>query len=103
EVWKRNAPLWIGNLRSRKFHHGEIERLNEFKTCLAFPITVDAEVMGVIELFSNERRVRHEALLSALHGLGTQIGQLLRRKAVQKEIAASEARKAAIISGALDC
>src|SRR5581483_4877920 len=54
-------------------------------SALAFPITLRAEVLGVVELFSTDVREPDEESLKAVTNIGTQLGQFVARKRAEEE------------------
>lgn len=56
------------------------------KGMLAFPITYNTEVLGVINVFSKEMFHEDEGLFTTLDTIGTQIGEFLARKRMESEL-----------------
>jgi PAS domain S-box-containing protein len=93
QVWRSASPSWIvdatiepGFLRasaaSRALLHGGV----------IFPIMLDTEPLGVIEFFSRSARERDEEQLATLSGIGSQIGQFIKRRSAEAALRASEER-----------
>ena len=55
-------------------------------TTLAFPIVVGHEVVAVLEFFSPEVVAPDDALLDVLTHLGTQLGRIIERRRLQKQL-----------------
>lgn len=55
------------------------------RSVLAFPITLGAEVLGVMEIFSKEARQPEPELLEAIDSIGAQTGQFTARKRAEEE------------------
>ena len=69
----------------------------------AFPVSVGREVLGVFEFCSRGVRRPDDDLLWMFNAIGAQVGQFLARKGMEQQIHESEARKAGMLNGALDC
>ncbi len=58
---------------------------------LAFPIHSNQDIIGVLEFFSRTAPKLDDALLSMMNALGGQIGQMLQRQRVERDLRDSEA------------
>jgi PAS domain S-box-containing protein len=85
-VWTSGEGAWIVELgKDANFPRGEEAMAAGLTSAFAFPIAVGREVLGVMELFSRESRAPDPELLSTFLGVGSQIGQFLRRKRMEDE------------------
>jgi PAS domain S-box-containing protein len=79
-VWASRQPEWI--LRTAddpNFPRAAAARREGLNTGLAFPVMLDAEVLGILEFFSREERRPDPKLLETFETLGKQIGQFVKR------------------------
>jgi diguanylate cyclase (GGDEF)-like protein/PAS domain S-box-containing protein len=60
-------------------------------------------VLGVFEFCSRSVRRPDDDLLWMFNAIGAQVGQFFARKGMERQIQESEARKAGMLNGALDC
>ncbi|MCA1592012.1 MAG: PAS domain S-box protein [Acidobacteria bacterium] len=102
-VWQSSKPVWIEDVSTDPiFTSGEIAKNLGLHTALGFPIITGKKVLGVIALFSRERRVRDEKMLETLGALGSQIGQLIERKRAEEALQHSEQYFRSLIENASD-
>jgi PAS domain S-box-containing protein len=85
-VWEEVKSISVPDL----VQNGGFGRLAEassagLRSLLAFPISLRAEVLGVIELFSKDVREVDDELLTTVTNLGTQLGQFVARKHAEEE------------------
>jgi serine phosphatase RsbU (regulator of sigma subunit) len=79
-VWATATTAWLDDLVDR----------GELRSACGFPIIVDGDVMGVIEMLSSEQRSLDEDFLHTLTALGSQIGQFIERMRTQEQLRAKE-------------
>jgi signal transduction histidine kinase len=83
-VWANGHPAWIPDIaRDPNFPRGTIAGEVGLHGALAFPIKLNANVLGVLEFFSRDIRQPDEDLLRMLAAVGSQIGQFAERKQAQ--------------------
>lgn len=74
-VWAENRGLWISDaVREANFPRAAIALQHGLRTAFAFPVIQAGEVTGVVEVFTEDMRVRDEALLAALETVGRALG-----------------------------
>jgi PAS domain S-box-containing protein len=103
KVWASGAPVWVEDLHTLwSFPRVQAAEIAGLKSAFAFPILGHAGVFGVMEFFSRELRPSEPALIEMAHALGTQSGQYIERRRAETALRASDARKGAVLSAALD-
>jgi GAF domain-containing protein len=89
-VWKSREPVWIADLNNLdNFLRIQAARAMNFKSALAFPVTVDDEVIVIFELYSNIELPLNHTVMEAVVKLGRLLGDILVRK--RSELALREA------------
>ncbi len=96
-VWAGGKPVWIPDVQQdANFPRASLAAQIGLHAAFAFPILFGSEVTGVIEFFSREIRKPDDDLLAMLSALGSQIGQFIARRRVERELQrAKEAAEAA--------
>jgi PAS domain S-box-containing protein len=87
-VWASGEPAWVVDVvHDPNFPRAPEAARTGLHGALAFPILLQSEVLGVVELFAREPREPDEELLRTLASIGSgQMGQFLERKRVQEEV-----------------
>lgn len=87
-VWEGREPIWIEEVAEEtNFPRARAASQDGLHTGLAFPILLEADVLGVVELFSRERRPCDEEMLRTLAAIGSsQVGQFIERKRAAEEV-----------------
>src|SRR5438477_7088674 len=98
-VWVNQQPVWIEDIRKdADFTRAEAAVACGLRCCLAIPIYQNAELGGLLELFSGEVQEPNQDVLRLGVALGGQIGQFMSRKQAEanlvkaKEIAEAASR-----------
>ena len=87
-VWSSGEPAWIPDVREDEdFARGNLARQARLRGACAFPVRRGTEIVGVIELFSQQVQTANPQMLQALTVMGTQIGQFIERKRAAEELA----------------
>ena len=85
-VWTSGEGAWITDLaRDVNFPRAAAAQATGLVSAFAFPVTFAREVLGVICFFSRTPRASDPELLASFLGVGSQIGQFMRRKNVEEE------------------
>jgi signal transduction histidine kinase/ligand-binding sensor domain-containing protein len=80
-VWASGKAQWTTELSDDTNFNSIADRSQaELKSAFGFPITLEGEVIGVLEFFSQERRERDGELLEMMSTIGGHIGQLIERR-----------------------
>ena len=93
-VWRNEQPLWIPDVRDDpRIQHKEKFRELGWRSSMIFPVTVDGQVIGVLD-FQSRRSIAtpDESLMRVIGGLGAQIGQCIQRRRAQELLRESEKR-----------
>ena len=103
-VWAYAAPQWISDvLKARDYPRMRVAAAGGLHGTFAFPISAGNKVLGVFEFCSRSVRRPDDELLWMFNAIGAQVGQFLARKEMEQQVQESEARKAGMLHGALDC
>ncbi|HEV2294506.1 MAG TPA: PAS domain S-box protein [Tepidisphaeraceae bacterium] len=103
-AWQSGRAEWIADVSvNGNFPRREAAAEAGLHGALAFPILVGEQVVGVMEFFSRQVRDPDQTLLDMMLTIGTQIGQYMQRKRIERSLRESEARNAAVLTAALDC
>lgn len=93
QVMAEKRPLWVSDFASESFPRSPVAARGNLHSAFGFPITLGDEVLGVIELFSEELREADPAMLNSLIAIGNQIGQFIERKNSEQELVAALTRE----------
>jgi signal transduction histidine kinase len=88
EVLRHRGPQWIDE-RSAAKHYVRGRAAGELgvHSAAAFPVYVGSEVRAVLEFFSREPLTRDPRFLEAMHSIGIQLGRVIERNTLEKEVA----------------
>ena len=79
-------PAWLADMAPySNLPHVAAALQEGLRSALAFPITLGAEIFGVMEFFSAEHRGPDEELLKVFTNIGNQVGQFMARELAEKE------------------
>lgn len=102
-VWSSEKPAWIDDVMTDKnFPRLVVAKEAGLHSAFGFPILLQNNILGVLEIFTRELQYADEPLLNMLAAIGPQIGQFIQRKWTEKELSKSEAYKTAILEWASD-
>jgi PAS domain S-box-containing protein len=79
------AVEWLADLEPDRFPRAPVARAEGLRSGVAFPVLLERETVGVVEMFARTRRRVDEDLVASLEALGGQLGQFLRRKRAEEE------------------
>ncbi len=84
-VWDTRKPAWIPDVTK----DGDFPRVSAAEqaglhAAFAFPIRLGEEVLGVVEFFNDQIQQPDEQLLGMMDTVGSQIGQFIERKHLEK-------------------
>jgi diguanylate cyclase (GGDEF)-like protein/PAS domain S-box-containing protein len=101
-IWADASPRWVQDATADPDGvHPAVEV--GLQTAFGFPILLDGGVVGVLEFCRRDRRAIDSVKLQMCAALGSQIGQFIARTRAEQHVAESEARKAGVLDGSLDC
>ncbi|MDQ2975768.1 MAG: GAF domain-containing protein, partial [Acidobacteriota bacterium] len=93
KVWAKKEPFWASDYVNDAFPRSDVAARGRLHTAFAFPISLGEEVLGVVELFSEERWECDSSLLNTFAAIGSQIGQFIERKKGEMERSSALARE----------
>lgn len=86
KIWARKEPIWVADFAAdQSFPRSSVAARANLHTAFGFPIVLSGEVLGVIELFSEEIREADPATLETLAAIGSQVGQFIERENANEE------------------
>lgn len=102
-VWRDQAAIWVRDTDDEtNFPRRDLARQVGLRHGIAFPVMSRGEVRAVIELFAADVLDPDEAQAGFLEAVGHQLGSFLGRIEARRDVTQSEARKASILSAAVD-
>lgn len=103
-VWADRRPIWIDDLGAdAAFPRRDVAERSGLRHGMAFPVLLrDGRVRAVVECFGAGIEPTDRRLVRFLEAVGTQFGAFLERVETRRALAASEARKAGVLEGAVD-
>ncbi|HKO98798.1 MAG TPA: GAF domain-containing protein [Pyrinomonadaceae bacterium] len=93
QVMAERKPLWVVDFGLAAFPRSPVAARGNLHSAFGFPIILGDEVLGVIELFSDETKEAEEEMLNTLVAIGNQVGQFIERKNNEQELIAALARE----------
>ena len=91
QAWKSQTPLIRSNeIEDPVFMRLVQEPVPKIRGSVAFPITSNNQMLGVICVFSKEMFPEDDGMFNTLHTLGSQIGEFFERKRIEAELAKHE-------------
>ncbi len=86
-VWEKDQPIWIPDLtKEPRFLRTDSAIKEKLHSTFAFPIRVEAQVIGVLNFLSREIQQPDDKLLEMLTAIGSQIGQFIERKEAEEQL-----------------
>jgi PAS domain S-box-containing protein len=98
-VQELGEPAWIPDVfQDPDFWRSHQEADIEVRAGAAFPILIGAEVVAVLEFFSDRVMERDEALMEVMAQTGTQLGRVIERERADRALSESERRLATLMA-----
>ena len=93
KVWQTGEPLWVADVGSdpRAMYRASFAK-GGIRAAFVFPVTAEARTIGVIGISCSRVRAPDERLLRAVRVIGSQVGQFLKRKEIERALRESEER-----------
>ena len=92
-VWSSKQPMWVHDLTlDPEFLGAQVGREVGLKTAIAFPVSVDNEVVTVIVFYQTEAKEKDERLIKFVSAAVTQLGPVIKRRQAKDALRESEAR-----------
>lgn len=85
-AWETGRAVWASNLGEERNFPRRMA-VPGLRSAAAFPILLGAEIIGVLEFFSRQKREPDEDLNSMMLALGALIGQFLERERIANQLA----------------
>jgi len=102
-VWASGKAAWIEDVvHDPNFPRASVAREAGIHGAFGFPICFGEDVLGVIECFTRTVATPDADLLRTMSTVGTQVGQFMGRKHVEKAVMEGQRRTRAILDTALD-
>lgn len=102
-VLKNGEVVWIPDLTADpKFLRTKMARHLGVRAALAVPVRFGKETIAVLEFFAERSEEPDRALIELLDTVGSQLGEILRRKHAEQAMRASEERFRALAESAND-
>jgi signal transduction histidine kinase/transcriptional regulator with GAF, ATPase, and Fis domain len=76
---------WLADFAAASFPRITVAHAEGLASGVAFPIPIEGEVAGVLEIFSRARKPQDPEVQQTLYAIGGQLGQFLRRKRAEDE------------------
>jgi len=93
QVWRTAEPVWMVDATTQAgFLRASAAAKAGLHGAVIFPILLDTEPLGVVELFSRAARERDQEQLATLLAIGSQLGQFIKRRRAEAALRASEER-----------
>ncbi len=93
-VWASGKPAWIVDVvHDPNFPRASVADEEGLHGAFGFPITIDKEVLGILEFFSQEEKDPDKNLLNMMTTIGSQIGLFIKRKQAEDALLQSEKLK----------
>ncbi|MEX2285333.1 MAG: GAF domain-containing protein, partial [Gemmatimonadota bacterium] len=92
-VWETETLVWIDDLAEEtRFPRLAVMDWEGMRAGVGFPVYVGHELVGVLEFFGAEEIPRDQGMTRSLAGIGSEVGQFIRRIRAESKLRASEER-----------
>jgi|GEM_PF-4396777 len=103
QVWEARAPVWVSDLaREPGLSRASVATGSGLRCAFAFPVLLEGEVFGVVELASRDASEPDPDWREALAAVGSAIAQFVLRKRSEAALAEREKRFRSLIEYASD-
>ena len=86
-VWASGQSAWIPDVvKDPNFPRAQAAAREGLHGALGFPVVVGRDILGVVEVFSGEIQQPDDELLQMLTAIGSQVGQLIKRKEAEEAL-----------------
>jgi len=101
-VWEKGEALWIQDLARDPESVRSAASEAGFRTAVALPLLLEAQVLGVMEFLGKQSRLEDAELVQNLLAVGSQIAQFVERKRAEERVRSREARFRALVERSAD-
>jgi PAS domain S-box-containing protein len=103
-AWQSGAVEWIANIaHDRNFPRKAAAARKGLQSGIAFPVSHDGDVLGVLEFFSRAPRAAGEEAVQMTAAIAQQLPEFLRRIQAQDRERRGDALRSAMLDVSLDC
>ena len=86
-VWATGQSAWIPDVvTDTNFPRAHVAARAGLHGAFAFPIAIDSDILGVMEVFSGEIQQPDRDLLDMLTAIGSQLGQFMKRRQAEEAV-----------------
>ena len=86
-VAQSGQPIWIDDIvKATEWRRGDTKELG-LHAMIAFPVTVNSDVVGVLEFFSDHPAKRDKRFMEVMPDIGIQLGHVIERKRLERGVA----------------
>jgi PAS domain S-box-containing protein len=86
-VYSNRKPVWIPDLtKEPSFKRAQLAGKSNLRAAFAFPVLFEQEILGVFEFYTQAVREPDEDLIQLFATVGSQVGQFIVRKRLEKGI-----------------
>ncbi|MBF2051824.1 MAG: PAS domain S-box protein [Elainella sp. C42_A2020_010] len=90
-IWERGEATWIPDVaEDAGFPRKAVALEVGLRSVFGFPVSLNQDILGVIECFSDRYQEPDQNLLQMVTAIGSQIGQFIERKQTEEELQASQ-------------
>ena len=103
KVLETGRAEWVSDIETDPtFLRSRLAKSLGVRSALAFPVRAGDETIAVLEFFSNKPEEVEVAMVDLMDGVGSQLGEVLRRRRAEQALRASEERFRALAESAND-
>ena len=93
QAWASGQPVWISDItQDPVLPRAAIAGQTGLRAAICFPVRLETEILGVIEIFSHKVQEPDEDLLAMMGSIGGQIGQFIERRRAESALRESQTR-----------